>query len=202
MQRGIRMKKIIVCIVLVLAFFGCESKEGTVEIKPYKVGDIITLKGVEGGEKKLKRIKGGFEIMGDEKSILMFDIFGTFCPPCQSEATNLTALQVKYAGKLSIIGLTYLEDVDDKYVVENFSDKYNAHYFISNSPKNARIVETIVADIGYPRAVQLPFKVVLKNGKYQILKDVWEGKSDTKFYLGDVGIKTIEEDLRKILGSK
>lgn len=197
------MKRVICGILLILVFIGCESKEESVrEVKPYKVGDTILLKGVEGGEKRLKRVEGGFVLDGDEKSILMLDIFGTFCPPCQKEAPNLTTLQVDLSDKLTIIGLTYLEDVSDKYVVDNFSDKYSAHYFISNSKDNEKIVKTITEDIKYPQAVQLPFKVVLKDGVYQTLKDVWDGKKDTKFYLGDVGIAAIREDMEKILTKK
>ncbi len=193
------MKKTLLCLVMILAFLGCEDKGVKEPIKPFKIGDIITLKGVEGGEKKIKRVKGGFEFVDNKNQIIMFDIFGTFCPPCQKEAPNLTALQIDYSSKLSIVGLTYLEDVSDKYVVDNFSDKYNAHYFISNSKLNERIVETITKDIDYKKAILLPFKVVLKNGKYQTLKDVWEAKEGIKFYIGDVGIKTIKDDLDKIL---
>lgn len=192
------MKKLMLFIVVVFAFFGCEDKQLIKEVKPYKVGDIVVLKGVEGGEKRIKRVEGGFVLVGDEEKVIMFDIFGTFCSPCQKEAPNLTALQMEFSDKLAIIGLTYLEDVSDEYVVENFSVKYSGHYFIANSKQNDRIVKSITDDIKYPQAVQLPFKVVLKNGKYQILKDVWEGKEDTKFFLGDVGAKTIREDLEKI----
>lgn len=193
------MKNIVLSFILFFAFFGCESKQEVKVVKPFNVGDIVVLKGVEGGEKRLKRVDGGFEIVGEEKKVLMFDIFGTFCPPCQEEAPNLTLLQVDFSEKFLIVALTYLEDVTDQYVVENFSDKYNAHYFISNSKDNDRIVMTIAQDIKYPQAIQLPFKVVLKNGKYQTLKDVWEGKDDGKFYLGNVGLGVIKEDLEKIL---
>ncbi len=192
------MKKFLIILILGLVFLGCEKKDDAVLKTGFKTGDIITLKGVEGGEKKLKRLENGFELVGDKNKIVMLDIFGTFCPPCQNEAPNLTALQIEKSDKLVIIGLTYLEDVDDEYVVENFSDKYNAHYFISNSKQNEKIVQNITEDIGYEKAVLLPFKVVLKNGKYQTLKDVWEGKSGLKFYVGDVGINTIKSDLKAI----
>lgn len=196
------MKNLFLIAIVALMFIGCEKKQQSEkEIEAYKVGDIITLKGVEGGERKLKRIKGGFEIIGEENKVLVIDFFGTFCPPCQKEASALTNFQIKYNDKVSLIGLTYLENVSDKYVVDNFSDKYNAHYFISNTQKiNNRLAKSVIKDIAYPQSIQLPFKVVLKNGKYQILKDVWYDKDDVKFYIGAVGIKTIEEDMKRILG--
>lgn len=182
-------------------FVGCEEKiVEEAEVKPYNVGDIIVLKGVEGGERKLKRIKGGFELVGNEKKLLMIDFFGTFCPPCQKEAQELTKLQVKHNKDLSLIGLTYLEDVSDEYVVDNFAQKYGGHYFISNNSKiNARIAQSVIKDISYPQGIQLPFKVLINKGKYEVLTDVWEGEKDTKFYIGSVSTSVIEQDMKKIL---
>ncbi len=197
------MKKIFLISLFIAVFMGCSEKnsdEISEEIKPYGEGEIVVLKGVEGGERKLKRLKHGFELIGGEKKILMIDFFGTFCPPCQKEASSLTYLQIRYSDNFSLIGLTYFEDVKDDYVVESFSQKYGAHYFISNNElTNKRIAKTIKNDIEYEHVIQLPFKVVLKNGSYEVLSDVWEGKSDTKFYIGDVGVKTIESDLKKLL---
>ncbi|PID47675.1 MAG: thioredoxin [Proteobacteria bacterium] len=190
-------------LMIALVFSACSDKpkeEQHYIEKLYKRGDVIVLKGVEGGVKKLKRLDRGFEIVGEEDKILMLDFFGTFCPPCQKEASALTALQIDFSDKMTMIGLTSFEEVSDKYVVENFSNKYGAHYFIANSKKNARIAKSVLEDIAYLDPMQLPFKVVLKNGKYQILKDVWYGKDDGRFYIGDVGIKTIREDLEKLIG--
>lgn len=200
------IKNILSVLLAALVVLGCSKKDEkdekveTTEVKPYKVGDIITLKGVEGGERKLKRVKGGFEIVDNKDKILILDFFGTFCPPCKQEAPELTEFQIKYSKSVSLIGLTYFEDVKDGYVVENFSNKYNAHYFISNNKQtNKRLAASVIEDIKYPQALQLPFKVVIKDGKYQILKDVWYNKSDTKFYIGAVGVNNIKEDIDKIL---
>ncbi len=201
------MRKNLILFILAFIFVSCEQKtshEVIIEdVKSYKQGDIITLKGVEGGERKIKRLKNGFELVGDEKKIIIFDFFGTFCPPCQKEARELTNLQINQSDEISLIGLTTYEDVSDEDVVENFAQKYNAHYFISNDKmQNQRLQKTITSDISYPQAIQLPFKVVLKNAKYQILSDVWDGKKDVKYYIGDVGIKTIKKDLEKIKALK
>lgn len=194
-------------LIIALIFLGCSQKPSeehkanlAKSVKPLKVGDVILLKGVEGGEKKLKRVKGGFELVGEGDKLLMIDFFGTFCPPCQKEAPNLTKLQIKNSDNLVLIGMTYYEDVTDKYVVENFSNKYGAHYFIANYKDSARVVKSVVEDISYPQSIQIPFKVLLKDGVYQTLTDVWYGKADTKFYIGDVGEAVIQSDLDKIIG--
>lgn len=176
-----------------------EKKVSERDVSPLKVGEIITLKGVEGGGKKLKRIKGGFELVGEEDKLLILDIFGTFCPPCQEEAPSLTKFQIDYNQKVVLVGLSFLENVTNEYIKENFSDKYNAHYFIAKNDKTPQIVRSIVEDISYPRAVQLPFKVVLKNGKYQTVTDVWEKSAGVKYFLGNVGVATIKNDIDNIL---
>lgn len=182
---------------------GCSQKpkeESKVGVKSYKTGDIILLKGVEGGEKRLKRVEGGFILEGEKDKLLMIDFFGTFCPPCKKEAPSLTKLQIKNSNDFVLIGLTYLESVTDEYVVENFANKYGAHYFIANTKDSSRIAQSIIEDISYPQSIQLPFKVLLKNGVYQTLTDVWYKKSDTKFYIGDVGVEVMQKDIDKILG--
>lgn len=196
------MKFKILLVMIALVFIGCSDKSSDSEaifVKPFETGDIITLKGVEGGEKKLKRVQGGFVLDGEESKILMIDIFGTFCPPCQEEAPNLTNFQIKYSDKVTILGLIHLEEVTDGYVVDNFTTPYNAHYFIANSKENKRIVETILQDIKYDSAIQVPFKVVLKNGQYQEVTDVWEKRSGIKYYLGKIGVETIKEDIDKLI---
>lgn len=196
------MKFRLLLVMIIMLFVGCSDKSNDSEaifVKPFKNGDIITLKGVEGGEKKLKRVDGGFVLEGEESKVLMIDIFGTFCPPCQEEAPNLTNFQIKYSDKVTILGLIHLEEVTDGYVVDNFTTPYNAHYFIANSKENKRIVETILQDLEYESAIQIPFKVVLKNGQYQEVTDVWQKRSGIKYYLGKIGIETIKEDIDKII---
>ncbi|MCD8476818.1 MAG: TlpA family protein disulfide reductase, partial [Sulfurospirillum sp.] len=57
--------------------------------------------------------------------------------------------QLQNSDDVMLIGLNFLEEVSDEYVIENFAAKYNAYYFISNSPKNKKVVETILQDIAY-----------------------------------------------------
>lgn len=97
-----------------------------------------------------------------------------------------------------MIGLNYLESVSDEYVMENFVSKYNAYYFIVNSPDNDKIINTIVEDINYRQAVQVPYKVVLKNGKYQNVTDIYEGRKDNKYYIGEIDTDIIQKDIDRI----
>ena len=77
-------------------------------------------------------------------------------------------------------------------------DIIRAYYFIVNSPDNAKLVNTVTKDIQYNKALQVPFKVVLKNGKYQNVTDIYEGNPNNKFYIGAVETAIIEKDIDKI----
>lgn len=98
-----------------------------------------------------------------------------------------------------MVGLIYFEDITDAQVIENFTKKFNAYYFIANSKQNERIVGQILSDIDYRHALSIPFKVVLKDGKYQRLTDINEGDERGKpYYLGMVDTDVIKSDIARI----
>ncbi|WP_442764505.1 TlpA family protein disulfide reductase [Sulfurospirillum cavolei] len=189
--------------ILSLTFFvGCDSstpKASPSVVEPFKDGDKVELKSVSGAKITLLRKNGGFVIEDDEEKILMFDIFGTFCAPCQEEAPSLMDFQLQNGDNVMLIGLNFFEEVSDEYVVENFAAKYNAYYFISNAAANKRLVETILRDIQYKATLQVPFKVVLKKGVYQNVRDIYTNLPDTKFYIGKVGLDVIQRDIDRIV---
>ncbi|MDR0407870.1 MAG: TlpA family protein disulfide reductase [Campylobacteraceae bacterium] len=196
------MKYISVILTAMLFFGGCTDKEKDVLPKSNElaVGDKIELTSVHGAKLTFKRVEGGIVQDGKEDNIIIFDIFGTFCEPCKKEAPALMNLQLKYLDKITLVGLSYFEDVDEKYIIENFSKPYNAHYFIAkNSDKNKALADTITKDIKYQNLISLPFKVVLKDGKYQNVTDIWENKDGVKYYIGGIGTDVIEKDLQSIL---
>ncbi|MCK9257072.1 MAG: TlpA family protein disulfide reductase [Sulfurospirillaceae bacterium] len=196
--------KIATLVLVGFMIFGCEGKEDGPAplVKPYEKGEKIVLENIHGGSKTLIRTDGGFVVEGEEEKVLMIDIFGTFCKPCQEEAASLTNLQLKNHDEFIIIALTHLEDVTNVYALENFAQKYGAYYFIANGKENARIAESVTFDIEYKPALQVPFKVVLKDGKYQQVTDVWEGKKDNRYYIGSIDTFIIEKDLMRILNKR
>ena len=197
------MKKLLSLIVLAtsLLFIGCgtETAKSAPSVKEiYKDGDKVELKSVSGAKLTLLRKNGGFVIEDDETKVVLIDIFGTFCAPCQEEAPSLMDFQLQNSDDVVLIGLNFFEEVSDEYVVENFAAKYNAYYFITNSPKNKKLVETILQDIKYKETLQVPFKVVLKGGVYQNVTDVYGAKLDNKFYIGKVDLDIIQKDIDKL----
>lgn len=197
------IKFIALFLVAFLALSGCnDDKSNTTQLtqsNSYKTGDEIELTSIIGSKATIVRTENGFKLKDSDK-ILMIDIFGTYCAPCQKEAPHLMDFQLKNADKFMIIGLIHFEDVNDEYVLENFSKKYNAYYFIANSKENSKIIDQILNDINYNRALSIPFKAVLKNGKYQSLSDNLNGTVvGNKFYLGEVSTNIISQDIDKIL---
>lgn len=195
------MKKFLIFIVMLFIFFGCSDSEDVIE-KPsvLNVGDKVELVSTVGKKLTFKRVENGIVIDGDEDKIIIFDIFGTFCEPCQREAPAIMKMQLDYNDKLIFVGLSYFEDVDNEYIIEKFQKPHNAYYFIAaNSPKNKSLVDTVLHDIKYERMISLPFKVVINKGKYEVVTDKWEGKENTKFYIGDVGTELIKSDIEKII---
>ena len=204
------MKKTIKAIFAALAcaifLAGCgedETAKAPVKIEGYKTGEEIMLKSVFGKELTLKRVDGGFVIKGEEDKILMLDIFGTFCPPCQKEAPDLTKFQIDNLNDFTIVALTHFENVTNEYVVENFAQKYNAFYFISNDAKiNDRLAAQILEDIKYERLESVPIKMVLKGGVYQELTDVDSGKFGVKYYLGGIRLDAMTKDYERIKNAR
>lgn len=191
-------------VFAMIVFTGCseETKEEIAPVKEYTTVEqsSYTIKDISSGATfVLKRKNGAFVVEGYEDKVVMFDMYGTFCPPCRKEAKPLTDLQAKYLDEFIIIALNIFEDVDDLYIDNNFRYAYGAYYFISNSKHNKIIVSTLLKDIGYKIPMQLPFKVIVKDAKYQKLTDIYNSNPDNNFYLGAVSSHIIEKDLIKIL---
>lgn len=199
------MKKILSLLLcaVALVFLGCnkdESENYSIgEHAPFKEGEELSLKSVSGASVTLVRTSNGFVLNGSDK-IIMFDIFGTFCAPCKSEAPHLMDYQLNHDDFL-LLGLITFEQISDKDVIEKFIKPFNAYYFIANEgAKNERLISQILADISYDSALSLPFKVVLKDGKYELLSDNLgeRGGKEALYYLGAVSSELVAKDLEKI----
>ena len=199
------MKKLLLVLLcaFALVFLGCDKNESESyslgEYAPFKDGEEISLKSVSGASVSLVRTAKDFVLKGSDK-IVMLDIFGTFCAPCKAEAPHLMDYQLNH-DDFMLIGLITFEQISDKDVIEKFIKPFNAYYFIANEgEKNERLISQVLADIGYDSALSLPFKVVLKGGKYELLSDNLgeRGGKEALYYLGAVSSELVAKDLEKI----
>lgn len=199
------MKKLLLVLLcaFALVFLGCNKNESESyslgEYAPFKDGEEISLKSVSGASVSLVRTAKGFVLKNSDK-IVMLDIFGTFCEPCKAEAPHLMDYQLNH-DDFMLIGLITFEQISDKDVIEKFIKPFNAYYFIANEgEKNERLISQVLADIDYDSALSLPFKVVLKGGKYELLSDNLgeRGGKEALYYLGAVSSELVAKDLEKI----
>ena len=185
------MKKLFFIVSLLAIFLtACSSEDKDASIK---TGDVLTLKSWDNQEIKIKREENGFSLVGSDKTLII-DIFGTFCPPCRAEAPMLFDIQSKHLDDLVILGLSYAEEADNEKLKE-FAKNYNAYYFLTNDKRADLIVEAITDDIKYNTQVQLPFKVMLKDGKYQKLGNEY-------FILGKADEGLLRESINKAKENK
>lgn len=180
------MKKILY-LIFALFLLGCEKKDATNAFIPYKKGDEIVLKSVTNQEITLIRTDNGFKLKNSNK-IIIFDIFATYCPPCQSEAPFLMDFAFKNKN-VFLIGLIHFEKINNEDIINNFIKKYNGYYFISNQSQNSRIIEQILRDINYKKELKIPFKVMLKDGVYQNID------KNNKFYLGSINLEILKSKI-------
>lgn len=160
------MKIVKILFLLVFLYSCADNKSSENQIK---TGDKITLKSWDNQELTLERTQNGFKLLNSNK-ILLIDIFGTFCPPCKAEAPMLFELQQVKKDSLIILGLSYAETIS-KEKLKEFTQNYNAYYFLTNDKRADDIVELIANDIKYTTQIQLPFKVMIKDGKYEKFND-------------------------------
>lgn len=102
---------------------------------------------------------------GDDK-VVLFDIFATWCPPCQAEVKHLGNLQKKYGDDLIIMGITIEEDKSNAEL-EAFREKFKGgDYLIANKSDNQNLARSIASTIGVGQQFPIPLMVLYNNGEY------------------------------------
>lgn len=135
----------------------------------------------------VKKSSTGFTVDGAKDKVIILDIFATWCPPCQAEASHLTALQKKYKDSLLILGITIENDIKNEKL-EDFRTAYNANYILVNSNENSRLVDAVATKLNIGRNFGIPLMAMYKNG---VLINYYQGAVEEEF---------IESDIKKALG--
>jgi len=146
----------------------------------------IVLTAADNKQYVLKKESQGYKLENSKAPILILDIFATWCPPCQAEATHLTSLQKKYKEQIKIIGITIEENIQNKKL-ETFRTKYNAEYPLVNSPENSRLIDEVAQKLQLGRNFGIPLLIIYKEGKL------------IKYYQGAIEEEFIESDIKRAL---
>ncbi len=182
----------IISLILTLTFFtACSTENEANDILASKEYVLTTT----GNEQIIvkQNDSNGFFVEDSAEKVVLFDIFATWCPPCQDSASHLTSLQEKYKDDLIIIGSTveipeFTEDgkiLNDK--IDEFRLKYNAKYTIVNSDQNMRLNNAITSSLKMGQRYPIPTVVIYKDGEY------------INHYVGSVQEEFIESDIKRAL---
>jgi len=189
------LKKALFAILLTLSatfFISCNDNSNNPNDMVSSNEYVLTT--LDGAQIVVKKDDEGFYIDKKKDKIVIFDIFATWCPPCQDSASHLSSLQEKYKDDLIIIAITIEKQefdkegkiINDKYI--NFKSKYDARYIIVNSQQNKVLNTAITTMLGMGPRFPIPTIAMYKDGEY------------INHYVGAVHEEFIESDIKRALG--
>ena len=135
----------------------------------------------------IKKQGDGYVVEGAEDKIVIFDIFATWCPPCQESASSIASIASRYKENVVVIGLT-IEDKISNDDLKKFKQTYKANYTLVNSDQNKRIISEIAKSLELGERFPIPVMALYKDAKL------------IKHYLGAVEEEFIENDIKQALG--
>lgn len=174
-----------------LLFQACSSDsdktDSTQEANALLSTNEFVLTGLDSKQYIVEKEGDGFIMKGAKDKVMILDVFATWCPPCQAEASHLASLQKKYKNDLVVLGITVEENVENSKL-EDFRQQHNANYTLVNSSENHRIIDEIAKKLKVGRDFGIPLMVMYKDGK---LINFYQGATEEEF---------IESDIKKALG--
>ena len=126
----------------------------------------FTLTDTQGNSYTVEKKGANFELDGADDKVVLFDVFATWCPPCQAEVKHLGNLQKKYGDDLVIMGVTIEEDKSNAELDE-FRTKFGGgDYLMTNKGDNQNLARAIASTIGVGQQFPIPLMIMYKNGEY------------------------------------
>ena len=187
-------KSIFIALISVAVFFqGCgdnkksENTDANVKANAMISTNEYVLTSTDKTQYTVKKEAEGFTLENAKGKVIIFDIFATWCPPCQASATHLTSLQEKYKDDLVVIGVT-IEDGISNSALKDFKKQYNAKYTIVNSSVNRRLVDEVATALKLGERFPIPIMAMYKDGKL------------VNHYIGEVQEEFVESDIKQALG--
>ena len=186
------LKKAFLSSIIILSSFLLVSCSGDAnDMLSSKEHILVTLKGKQLVVKQ--NTDGGFFLDKHKDKLVIFDIFATWCPPCQASASHLSSLQEKYKDDIVIIGVTIekpertSEGALINAKLNKFKIKYDARYTIVNSDQNSRFSDAITKSLEMGPRYPIPLMAMYKDGKY------------INHYVGAVQEEFVDSDIKRAL---
>ena len=185
----IKISFLVTLVIITLVFQACtdQKKEEAQSANNILSTNEYVLTALNKKQFLIKKEKNGFKLQNADGKIVIFDIFATWCPPCQAGATHLTSLSNKYTDKLVVIGVTIEENIPNSKL-QKFKEEHNAHYTLVNSTENRRFVDTLASSLQLGERFPIPIVAMYKDGQL------------INYYVGAIEKEFIESDIKKALG--
>ncbi|WP_297443867.1 TlpA disulfide reductase family protein [Sulfurimonas sp.] len=172
-----------------LMFQACSdnNKDTAQDVNSILSTNEFVLTGLDNKQYIIEKAPQGFKLKNMQGKVLILDIFATWCPPCQAEASHLASLQKKYKDDLVIIGITVENNIPNTKL-KNFRELHGADYVLVNSTENTRIIDAVAEKLHLGRDFGIPLMAMYKDGK---LVNYYQGATEEEF---------IQSDIKKALG--
>lgn len=174
-----------VLIAITVMFQGC-SENKTEDANSMITKNEYVLTNLKNEKLVVKKQDVGYILKGAEDKVVIFDLFATWCPPCQGEASHLSSLQEKYKDNLVIIGVTIEDNITNEKLLK-FRTEYTANYALVNSDQNRRFINALVSTLDLGERFPIPMMAMYKDGEL------------INYYVGAVQEEFIESDIKKAL---
>ena len=185
------LKKSILILFLGITIFsqGCgnnkKDKQNTKEHIAVSSNKFV-LTSTDNKQYVVKKEGNGFTVEGQKGKVIIFDIFATWCPPCQASASHLTSLQKKYKDNLIVIAITVEENINNEKL-EKFKKDYGANYIMVNSDKNRPLINEISNALELGKRFPIPIMALYLDAK------------PINHYIGKVQEEFVESDIKRAL---
>jgi thiol-disulfide isomerase/thioredoxin len=164
-----------------------DKENSTAKANALLAKNQIVLTATDKKQYVLKKNNDGFILENSKAKILILDIFATWCPPCQAEASHLSSLQKKFKNEIKVIGVSIEQKIPNEKL-ELFAKEHKADYTLVNSSQNQRLINDIAKKLKIGNNFGIPLLVLYKDGKL------------LKYYQGAVEEEFIESDIKRALG--
>ena len=174
-------------IAVGVLFQGCNDNKKTEEANSMISANEYVLTNLKNEKLVVKKEDPGYILDGAKGKVIIFDVFATWCPPCQGEASHLSSLQERYKDDLVIIGVTIEDNITNDKLLK-FRNEYSANYVLVNSDQNRRFINALVSTLDLGERFPIPMMAMYKDGEL------------INYYIGAVQEEFIESDIKQALG--
>lgn len=167
-------------------FQGCNDNDKVEKANSMIASNEFVLTTTNGKQLVVRKSKNGLVLDGAKGKVLIFDIFATWCPPCQATAPRLAALQKKYRKDLVVIGTTIEEGISNQKLTD-FKREHHAKYTLVNSSENRKLITEIANELELGERFPIPVMAIYKDGTL------------VNHYIGAVEEEFVDSDIKNAL---